>query len=205
MTHRAIYVPRIEASVFIAMLKLRYVTNSSLNSTTRSIIRHPYFNQFTDKVRERERERERRNTRKKRSGRCTRIYRSFVLLQGGLWNDVHKVEAVQIAACIGPLLRSLSKEVATRSPFRTPVYTGATRSRADIERIQRGESPIFSLSLEIVRNAQTQGLEFFVGTLAIFVKIYATHLLSRICQDESRYAGRPCIFQGTRLCAKRWS
>lgn len=56
MTHRAIYVPRIEASVFIAMLKLRYVTNSSLNSTTRSIIRHPYFNQFTDKVRERERE-----------------------------------------------------------------------------------------------------------------------------------------------------
>ena len=55
VTHRAIYVPRIEASVFIAMLKLRYVTNSSLNSTTRSIIRHPYFNQFTDKVRERER------------------------------------------------------------------------------------------------------------------------------------------------------
>ena len=98
--------------------------------------------------------------------------------------------------------------VATRSPFRTPVYTGATRSRVDIERIQRGEFtdiPIsLSLSLEIIRNAWA-GLEFFVGSLVIFVKIYATHLLSRICQDESRYAGRPCIFQGTRLCTKRWS
>lgn len=101
--------------------------------------------------------------------------------------------AVQIGACIGC---SLSKEL---QPVLRSIHLFTRVQRAPAL-ILKGfiESPIFSFSLEIIRNALTIGI--FRRLAVIFAKIYATHLSSRICQDESRYAGRPCIFQCTRLC-----